>query len=74
MTWRGNVQGALPPAMNLDRVTHVGLLLADGKEGPFCCEVESISAFRYDEHEQTHDSMAIEALRLNLERGYDRDG
>ena len=76
LTWRGCVQSARPPPMNLNRLTHVGLLLADGEGGAFSCELESISAFRFDEDEQVHDPFAREALRLNVDRGYDdvRDG
>ena len=76
LTWRGCVQSARPPPMNLNRLTHVGLLLADGESGAFSCELESISAFRFDEDEQVHDPFAREALRLNVDRGYDdvRDG
>ena len=61
---------ARPPAMNLDRITHLGFLLADTREGEFACELHEVSAFRYDEHELVHDAHAREALRLNEERGY----
>jgi len=76
LTWRGCVQSSRPPPMNLNRLTHVGLLLADGEGGAFSCELESISAFRFDEDEQVHDPFVREALRLNVDRGYDdvRDG
>lgn len=76
LTWRGHVQSTRPPTMNLDRLTHVGLLLADGADGPFRCELESVSVFRYDDDELVHDPLVREAMRLNVERGYDdvRDG
>ena len=71
LTWRGYLQGARPPAMNLNRITHLGFLLADAREGEFACELQEISAFRYDEHELIHNPHAREALRLNEERGYE---
>jgi hypothetical protein len=71
LTWRGYVQGVRPPAMNLDRVTHVGLLLADSTEGDFAIELGGVAAFRYGEEEQLHSPHVREVLRLNEAAGYE---
>ena len=62
--------------MHLSKISHVGLLLADGRDGPFRCELESISAFRFEEDEQVRDPLVRECMRLNVELGYEdiRDG
>ena len=71
LTWRGYVQGVRPPAMHLDRITHVGFLLSDGEDGPFACEMGALSAFRYEDEELKHSAHARAAMRLNAERGYE---
>ena len=57
--------------MNLDRISHVGLLLSDSTAGSFAIELGGISAFRYHEDELLRDPHAREALRLNELSGYE---
>jgi hypothetical protein len=74
LTWRGYIQADSPPPMHLDRITHVGLLLSDPTAettGPFRLELNSLSAFRYDDHEMEFDPHVREAIRLNTELGYE---
>ena len=71
LSWRGHVQGPRPPAMNLQKITHIGLLIADGKDGEFHCDFESISAFRYNEEEMYRDPFVMDAMELNVDRGYE---
>ena len=71
LTWRGYVQGERPPAMHLDRINSVGLLLADKTAGEFCIELGGLSAFRYEEGEEARDEHVRRCLELNAQRGYD---
>lgn len=71
LTWRGYVQGETPPAMNLNKITHVGFLLSDKLESPFRIDLAGVSAFRYDEREMMQDQHVIDAVRLNEAAGYD---
>ena len=68
LTHRGRVE-RLQTAMNLTRITHVGLLMADGGSGEFGLELESLSAFRYTEDEM-HLPHVQQALELNRVIGY----
>ena len=70
LTWRGNVQGTRPPPMNLDKITHLGFLLADESPGAFACDFAAISAFRYEEDEFKFDPRVREAMRANEDMGY----
>ncbi len=71
LTWRGYVQGdRFPPPMNLERITHLGLLLADDADGRFDVELGEISAFRFSEDELRYDERARAGIRLNEEAGY----
>ena len=58
--------------MHLGNITHVGMLLADGRRGDFTIELESLSAFRYtvDEYDLPH---VRQALELNRMLGYEDD-
>ena len=73
LTWRGYVQGVEqhPPPMHLDRISHVGLLLADKTAGGFGIELANISAFRYDEDEMVRDEHVRQCMELNRQAGYD---
>jgi hypothetical protein len=71
LTWRGYVQSERPPAMNLDQISHVGLLLADSTAGDFGIELSQLSAFRFDEHELVHDAHVRECFELNRLAGYE---
>lgn len=71
LTWRGYLQQT-SPTMNLERFTHVGLLLADGARGEFAIELANLSAFRYhpDEMQETH---VQNGMFLNEVGGYTKE-
>ena len=71
LTWRGHVQTEKPPAMNLDKLNYVGLLLADKSAGEFAIELGGLSAFRYGDDESVHDDHVRHCLGLNVAMGYD---
>lgn len=70
LTYRGYIQSSTPPPMHLNNISHVGFLLADGRHGPFELELESISAFRYDEDDYHTDEATRRGLDLNTAAGY----
>ena len=67
LTWRGYVQSA-QYAVNRNRLTHVGLIVADGDEGPFSLEIGEIGAVRLDQF--SSDPRVRSALELNERMGY----
>ena len=48
MTSKGRIQDKQEP-VQLEKVTHLGISVGDGNEGPFCLEIDSI-AVMYDEN------------------------
>ena len=68
LTWHGYVQDH-QPAMNLARVTHVGLLVADRSGGAFEAELGSLAAYRYADDELNEPAVRG-ALELNEMQGY----
>ncbi len=70
LTWKGYVQG-VQPAINRNRIKHIGLLLSDKAAGPFSIELDELSAFRVDPTSQEPHHQAI--LKLNQMRGYEAD-
>ena len=71
LTWRGYVQSA-QYAINRNRITHVGFLVADGREGPFSLELAEIGAVRLDPF--SADPRVRSALELNDRMGYPDSG
>ena len=71
LTWRGYVQSPRPPAMHLENMNTVGLLLADKTAGDFGIELAGLSAFRYEDGEDSRDEHVRKCLELNLEAGYE---
>ena len=71
LTWRGYVQSPRPPAMHLENMNTVGLLLADKTAGDFGIELKGLSAFRYEDGEDSRDEHVRKCLELNLEAGYE---
>ena len=70
LTWKGYVQ-SVQPAINRNRIKHIGLLLSDKAAGPFSIELDELSAFRVDPTSQEPHHQAI--LKLNQMRGYEAD-
>mmetsp|Transcript_8823 Transcript_8823/g.18355 ORF Transcript_8823/g.18355 Transcript_8823/m.18355 type:complete len:167 (+) Transcript_8823:2-502(+) len=68
LTYRGYVQPH-PQAMNLAKMSHFGLLIADGLADDFAMELGEITAFRY--HDSEHNVAHVRAgLQLNEAHNY----
>ena len=67
LTWRGYVQ-QFQPAINRNRLSHLGLLVADEAAGHFAIELGSLAAFRVDA--ASNEPWVQDVIALNELKGY----
>ena len=51
VTSKGRIQDKQEP-IQLEKVTHLGITLGDGNEGPFYLEIDSIAVMKDQNHEE----------------------